>query len=262
MLFQKNIVKKYLTQLDDELVGKAWEQYSGYFLNEEIQTNILKIKEEQFQEGFLRELFVKVLGYTINPSPNYNLTTELKNEVGSKKADGAILMDEKVIGVIELKDHKTPDLASIENQAFGYKNKHKETRLVIISNFEKLRLYIDNAVEYREWDIFHMTQDEFRELYLCLAWEQVAHGIAIQMKGESVSSEEQITKALYKDYSQFKRVLFADILKQNPTPEGKDEKEWQLLLFKKTQKLLDRLLFIFFAEDCGLLPPNCLKLAN
>ena len=33
-------------------------------------------------------------------------------------------------------------------------------------------------------------------------------------------------------------------------------KDWQLLLFKKTQKLLDRLLFIFFAEDCGLLPPN------
>jgi hypothetical protein len=260
MLLQKNIVKKYLTQLDDELVKKAWEQYSSYFLNEDIQANIQKIKEEQFQEGFLRELFVKVLGYTINPSPNYNLTTELKNEVGSRKADGAILFDDKVIGVIELKDHKTPDLASIENQAFGYKNKHKETRLVIISNFEKLRLYIDNAVEYREWDIFHMTADEFRELYLCLAWEQVAHGIAIEMKGESVSSEEQITKALYKDYSQFKRVLFADILKQNPTPEGKDDKDWQLLLFKKTQKLLDRLLFIFFAEDCGLLPPNSMMM--
>ena len=51
-------------------------------------------------------------------------------------------------------------------------------------------------------------------------------------------------------------MLFADIVAQNPTPEGRDEKEWQLLLFKKTQKLLDRLLFIFFAEDCGLLPPN------
>ena len=256
MLLQKNIVKKYLTQLDDELVKKAWEQYSSYFLNEDIQANIQKIKEEQFQEGFLRELFVKVLGYTINPSPNYNLTTELKNEVGSKKADGAILIDDKVIGVIELKDHKTPDLASIENQAFGYKNKHKETRLVIISNFEKLRLYIDNAVEFREWDIFHMTKDEFRELYLCLAWTQVERGIALQMKEESVSSEDQITNALYKDYSQFKRVLFADILEQNPTPEGKDEKDWQLLLFKKTQKLLDRLLFIFFAEDGKLLEPN------
>ena len=256
MLFQKNIVKKYISLLDEEPIATVWEKYSSYFLNKDIQANIHKIKEEQFQEGFLRELFVEMLGYTINPSPNYNLTTEQKNEVGSKKADGAILKGDKVIGVIELKDHKTPDLASIENQAFGYKSKHKDTRLVIISNFEKLRFYIDNAVEYREWDIFHMTIEEFRELYLCLAWTQVERGVALQMKEESVSSEDQITNALYKDYSQFKRVLFADILAQNPTPESKDEKEWQLLLFKKTQKLLDRLLFIFFAEDCGLLPPN------
>ena len=256
MLLQKNIVKKYLNLMDAQQIAKPWEQYQSYFLNEDIQANIHKIKEEQFQEGFLRELFVKVLGYTINPSPNYNLTTELKNEVGSKKADGAILLDGKVIGVIELKDHKTPDLTSIENQAFGYKSKHKDTRLVIISNFEKLRLYIDNAVEYREWDIFQMTADDFSELYLCLAWQQVEHGVALQMKQESVSNEDQITKALYRDYSQFKRVLFADILANNPVHEGGDEKEWQLMLFKKTQKLLDRLLFIFFAEDCALLPPN------
>ena len=256
MLLQKNIVKKYLNLMDAQQIAKPWEQYQSYFLNEDIQANIHKIKEEQFQEGFLRELFVKVLGYTINPSPNYNLTTELKNEVGSKKADGAILLDGKVIGVIELKDHKTPDLTSIENQAFGYKSKHKDTRLVIISNFEKLRLYIDNAVEYREWDIFQMTADDFREFYLCLAWQQVEHRVALQMKQESVSNEDQITKALYRDYSQFKRVLFADILANNPVHEGGDEKEWQLMLFKKTQKLLDRLLFIFFAEDCALLPPN------
>ena len=256
MLLQKNIVKKYLNLLGENQALQPWEQYQRFFLNEDIQANIHKIKEEQFQEGFLRELFVKVLGYTINPSPNYNLTTEQKNEVGSKKADGAILLNDIVIGVIELKDHKTPDLASIETQAFGYKNKHKDTRLVIISNFEKLRLYIDNAVEFREWDIFHMTLEEFRELYLCLAWQQVEQGVVLRMKQESVSNEDQITKALYKDYSQFKRALFADILKLNPTLEGKDEKEWQLLLFKKTQKLLDRLLFIFFAEDCFLLHPN------
>ena len=260
MLLQRNIVKKYLNLLGEEQTAKPWEQYQRFFLNEDIQANIHKIKEEQFQEGFLRELFVKVLGYTINPSPNYNLTTEQKNEVGAKKADGAILIDGKVIGVIELKDHKTPDLASIELQAFGYKSKHRDTRLVIISNFEKLRLYIDNAVEFREWDIFHITAEEFRELYLCLAWEQVKHGVALQMKQESVSSEDQITKALYRDYSHFKRVLFADIVALNPYQEGNqwaaDEKQWQLLLFKKTQKLLDRLLFIFFAEDCGLLPPN------
>ena len=256
MLLQKNIVKKYLALLGEEQTLAAWNQYQSYFLNEEIQQNIRQSKEEQFQEGFLRELFVKVLGYTLNPSPNYNLITEKKNETNSKKADGAIQKEDKVIGVIELKDHKTTDLSKVEPQAFNYKSQHPDARYIVISNFEKLRLYIDNAVEYREWDLFHISADDFRELYLCLAWPQVERGVALQMKQESVSSEDQITKALYRDYSNFKRALFADILKQNPTPEGKEEKEWQLLLFKKTQKLLDRLLFIFFAEDCGLLPPN------
>ena len=256
MLFQKTIVNKYKQALPKEITNQPWEAFQQYFLNKDIQQNILQSKEEQFQEGFLRELFVKILGYTLNPSPDYNLITEKKNETNSKKADGAIQLDGKVIGVIELKDHKTTDLSKIEAQAFGYKSQHIGTRLVIISNFEKLRLYIDNAVEYREWNLFTLTEDEFRELYLCLAWQQVAKGVALQMKGESVSSEDQITKALYRDYSQFKRELFADILKNNPVAEGDNEKEWQLLLFKKTQKLLDRLLFIFFAEDCGLLPPN------
>ena len=256
MLFQKTIVNKYKQALPKEMTDLPWQNYQQYFLNKDIQQNILQSKEEQFQEGFLRELFVKVLGYTLNPSPNYNLITEKKNETNSKKADGAIQLDGEVIGVIELKDHKTTDLSKIEAQAFGYKSQHVGTRLVIISNFEKLRLYIDNAVEYREWNLFTLTEDDFRELYLCLAWEQVKKGAALQMKEESVSTEDQITKALYKDYSQFKRALFADIMKNNPAAEGEDEKQWQLLLFKKTQKLLDRLLFIFFAEDCGLLPPN------
>lgn len=255
MLFQKNIIKKYIATLNDD-VEAVWNQYKSYFLVPEIQANIKQSKEEQFQEGFLRELFVKVLGYTLNPSPDFNLITEQKNETNSQKADGAILLDGNVIGVIELKDHKTTDLSKIEKQAFGYKSQHRDARYVIISNFEKLRLYIDNAVDYREWNLYAMTEDEFREMYLCIAWNQMKNGIALKIKSESVSSEDQITNALYKDYSQFKRVLFADILKNNPTPEGKIESDWQLLLFKKTQKLLDRLLFIFFAEDCGLLPPN------
>lgn len=256
MLFQRNIVKKYLAALPKEVTDGAWSVYCKYFMDAETQQNIQQSKEEQFQEGFLRELFVKVLGYTLNPSPGYNLITEKKNVTNSKKADGAILLDGKVIGVIELKDHKTTDLSKVEGQAFGYKSQHVGTRLVIISNFEKLRLYIDNAVEFREWDLFKMTEEDFGELYLCLAWHQVEHSIALQIKQESVSNEDRITKALYRDYSQFKRELFADIVKNNPVREGDDEKEWQLLLFKKTQKLLDRLLFIFFAEDCGLLPPN------
>ena len=141
MFFQNSVIKKYLAVQEAEQVTKAWEIYKAYFLNPAIQENIRASKEEQFQEGFLRELFVKVFGYTLNPSPNFNLITEQKNETDAKKADGAILRDGKVIGVIELKDHKTTDLSQVERQAFGYKSQHKDTKYVVISNFEKLRLH-------------------------------------------------------------------------------------------------------------------------
>ena len=254
MFFQNSVIKKYLAALDNERVAKAWEDYKAYFLNKEIQENIRSSKEEQFQEGFLRELFVKVLGYTLNPSPNFNLITEQKNETDAKKADGAILRDEKVIGVIELKDHKTTDLSHVERQAFGYKSQHKDTKYVVISNFEKLRFYIDNAVEHIEWNLFTLNEEDFRLLYFCLAWENINADLPLKAKLESVSNEDHITQQLYKDYSAFKREIFADILANNTTDET--PKEQKLLFFKKTQKLLDRLLFIFFAEDCGLLPPN------
>ncbi len=254
MFFQNSVIKKYLAVQEAEQVAKAWEIYKAYFLNPAIQENIRASKEEQFQEGFLRELFVKVFGYTLNPTPDFNLITEQKNETDAKKADGAILRDGKVIGVIELKDHKTTDLSHVERQAFGYKSQHKDTKYVIISNFEKLRFYIDNAVEHIEWNLFTLTEEQFRLLYFCLAWANIQVDSPIKAKAESVSNEDEITQQLYKDYSAFKREIFADILAHN-TDEN-TPKEQILLLFKKTQKLLDRLLFIFFAEDSGLLPPN------
>ena len=254
MFYQNSVIKKYLSLLKAEPLSAAWEQYKTYFLDHAIQDNIRASKEEQFQEGFLRELFVQCLGYTLNPSPDFNLITEQKNETNAKKADGAILNYGKVVGVIELKDHKTTDLSLVERQAFGYKNQHKDTHYVIISNFEKLRFYIDNTVEYIEWNLFTLTEDQFRLLYFCLAWENIRIDLPLKAKTESVSNEDEITKQLYKDYSAFKREVFADILAHNT--DDNTPKEHILILFKKTQKLLDRLLFIFFAEDSGLLPPN------
>ena len=255
-IFQRNILNKYIEGLDNTLIDERYKTFSNFFLDPERQANILNSKEEQFQEGFLRELFVKILGYTLNPDPNFNLTTEKKDETNSKKADGAILVDGKVVGVIELKDHKTPDLSKVEAQAFNYKSQHKEAVYVVISNFEKLRFYIDNAVDFEEFDLFHLTRDDFARLWICLAYENIAKNLPKQIKAASLTNEDQITNALYKDYSNFKRDLFEDILKNNPT----DDTEHKILLFKKTQKLLDRLLFIFFAEDRGLLPPNSIML--
>lgn len=248
-LFQKSVVQKYINALDSSLLDSKYHQFQSYFGNVSVQENIRNSKEEQFQEGFLRELFVKILGYTINPNPEYNLTTELKNIVNSKKVDGAILKDNIAIAVIELKGTDTTDLDKIEAQAFSYKHHQPGCSYVITSNFEKLRFYIDNAVEHVDFDLFHLSREQFSHLWLCLAKDNLINDLPKKIKETSFSKEENITKSLYADYSKFRNDIFDNLVKKNP---GIDK----LVLFKKTQKLLDRFLFVFFAEDRLLVPPN------
>lgn len=254
-LFQKSVLNKYLNEQDNTAVQAAYQKYKAYFHNLQIQHNIRESKEEQFQEGFLRELFVNVFGYVLNPNPDFNLTTELKNEKGAKKADGAILNEGKAIAVIELKSTKTKDLESIRQQAFDYKANQSECVYVITSNFQKLRFYINNAVEFEEFDLFVLSEDRFKVLYLCLNSENLLSCLPLKIKNASILEEEQITKKFYNDYSLFKKELFEDIAARNIGIEGVSK----LQLYKKTQKLLDRFLFIFFAEDRGLLPPNSIS---
>jgi type I restriction-modification system DNA methylase subunit len=252
-LFQKSVISKYLKSQNKLHLATQWTAFKTHFHNATIQDNIRNSKEEQYQEGFLRDLFVKILGYTLNPDADFNLTTEYKNVKDSKKADGAIIINTKVEAVIELKGTNTTDLGKIESQAFGYKNNQPDCKYIITSNFEKIRFYIDNAIEHIEFNLFTLTETDFELLYLLLGFENLSKGIAKNIKDESVSQEDVITKKLYKDYSLFKRELHQNLVAINPDFEP-------LELFKKSQKLLDRFLFLFFGEDRHLLPPNSVRL--
>lgn len=86
-------------------------------------------------------------------------------------------------------------------------------------------------------------------MWLCLAKENIFNGIPKRIQDESIDEEKVITKKLYKDYSAFKHDIFNNLVELNPQYD-------KLLLFKKTQKLLDRFLFILFAQNKGLLPLN------
>ena len=252
-LFQNSVVTKQLQSQDKIKLFTQWNIFQNHFHNPTIQDNIRSSKEEQYQGEFLIDLFVNVLGYTKNPTPDFNLTTEYKNVKDSKKADGAILINDKVKAVIELKGTNTTDLNKIEVQAFGYKNNQPDCVYVITANFEKLRFYIDNATENIEFNLFTLSYNQFELLYLCLAHDNIANDVPKKLKEQSLSKEKDITKALYTDYSQFKRELHQNLVKQNPDFNA-------LELFKKSQKLLDRFLFLFFAEDRQLLPPNSVRL--
>ncbi|WP_298954582.1 N-6 DNA methylase [uncultured Nonlabens sp.] len=281
-IFQPSVLKSHIALLDHKAIDKAYKQFANYFLDPKIQENIKVAKEEQYQATFLTELFVKIFGYTLFPDKNHNLVTEQKNEGNSRKADGAILKGDAVTAVIELKGTKTKDLESIRKQAFDYKNFNTGCNYVITSNFEKLRFYIDDASNFEEFDLFSLSRKRFELLYLCINKEQLLQHTPKSIKEESLVEEEKITKSFYKDYSLFKRELWKDLAKNNVkslkllaaqhrsveneivdglVTEADDdltrlEKNVKRTLFKKSQKLIDRFLFIFFAEDRGLLQPN------
>ncbi len=276
-LFQTSVLKTYLAQQDTAIVERAYKKYTKYFHNATIQENIKNSKEEQYQAKFLDELFVNVLDYTLNPKPDFNITTEFKNQKGAGKADGAILKEAKAIGVIELKGTNTKDLESIRKQAFDYKANQKGCVYVITSNFEKLRFYINDATEFLEFNLFQLAPEEFALMYLCLQKDNILNQLPLTIKEASLVEEDKITKQFYNDYSVFKRELFRDLVKRNAkrlkqnviASEARQshneddsnelkalEKNVKLSLFKKSQKLIDRFLFIFFAEDRDLLPPN------
>ncbi|HAP70133.1 MAG TPA: restriction endonuclease subunit M, partial [Flavobacteriales bacterium] len=146
----------------------------------------------------------------------------------------------------------TKDLDKVNDQAFNYKNNQPDCVYVITSNFEKLRFFIHNAVEHIEFNLFTLSEDKFALLWLFLQKDNLLGGIPAKVKEESLLQEDKITKALYADYSAFKNDLWNNMVEGNPQHDP-------LLLYKKSQKLLDRFLFIFFSEDKGLLPPNSIS---
>ena len=248
-LFQESIIRKHLGYLDQEVVDQAYLRYKEVYSASKI-TNIKVAKEEQYQEGFIKDIFGAVLGYSVFPEQPFNIQTEKKNEANSKKADGAIFQGENVVGVIELKDNKTKNLDAVKDQAFGYKNNHKDCSYVISSNFHKLRFYLDDATDYEEFDLYNLDKETFKRFYLYLRKEGLLDkNIPKLLRQETKFHEENITKSLYKDYSSFKNSFFQNVVKNNPQYD-------KLLLFKKSQKFLDKVLFVLFAEDKGLVSTN------
>lgn len=77
-LFQNTIVTKYLQTQPKERISKQWEIFQAHFHNPTIQENIRNSKEEQYQGGFIIDLFVNILGYTKNPTPDFNITQNTK----------------------------------------------------------------------------------------------------------------------------------------------------------------------------------------
>lgn len=236
---------------DESLIATRWVAFLEYAKKADA---IKSFKEEEYQDGFLRDLFVATLGYTLKTDEptNFNLEREKKNTTDAKKADAVIYNEGKIMGIIELKDQKTRNLDTVQAQAFYYLSQHADARYAIISNFGELRLYIDKSTEFVAFDLFNLGYDEFVRLHTLLCYESLKAHLPLDLKAKTSSFEQQISKDLYRDFSEFRLDLFENIVVNNPQIDKQT-------LLRLTQKLCDRIIFILFAEDRGLLRANTIK---
>ena len=195
-MFQKSVLKN--ASQDESIVALRWAEYQKYL---EKLDFITTVKEEKYQDGFLKDIFENCLGYTLdstNPN-NFNLERERKNETDGKKADGVIYVNNQVVGIIELKAQDTKNLDNAEAQAFNYHNSHTNSKYIIISNFNELRFYIDKKTAYEKFSLFNLSYEEFKKLHLLLSYESIKNDIPLTLKEKSASFEKDISKKLYKD---------------------------------------------------------------
>ena len=249
--------KFLLTQEQDE--EKIKKRYLNLQTYQAKASEIKNFKEEKFQTQFLKDIFENCLGYTLDTTDptNFNLEREKKNETDGKKADGAILINGEVRCVIELKDQttqhldKTPSNRELSpvDQAFRYFVSHENVKYVVVSNFNELRFYIGNKTIFEKFDLFTVSFDDFKKLHLLLSFESISTDLPLKLKEKFATHEREISNKFYKDFSAFRLTLFKNICKNNASIDKKR-------LLSLTQKLCDRLVFILFAEDRGLLKPR------
>ena len=237
--------------------------------------DLSKAKETSLQGKFFSKFFCEILGYTMQDDGQevWTLKQEAKTEVDGKEADGSLGYYSKISAktrcVIELKDaqcnldSKQQSRESKQTpveQAFQYLYKFADCDWVIVSNFRYTRLYHKSKGQtaYEEFDILNLHEEkEFKRFYYCLCKENLLNenscsqmDLLIKQSGEA---DIDITKEFYAEFKTVRKILFEHIVENNPDFDKK-------LLLEKTQKLLDRFIFIFFCEDtAGLLPHNTVE---
>ena len=229
-------------------------------------------KETSIDTQFLDQVFGDGLGYAhkTNSPTDYHLEHKFTVS-GIGTADGAIGLFPGAaapMAVIELKDANT-DLdrdrsngRTAVQQCWDYLNAIPSCPWGIVSNFSTIRLYHRDKgnLAYEEFTLQELRDpSKLNEFYAILErggllpsrLSQVPRTLALLDK--TAKRQKEVGDDLYKSY-QYQRLRLIEHLKlkeRKPLDEA----------IAIAQKLLDRIIFIAFCEDRGLLPENCLDRA-
>lgn len=241
---------------------------------ESIKTGQLeKIKETSAEQSFLAKFFVEILGYQplgsndefYNIYPKYTIRTMFADATLGFFSNGR----QSPKAVVELKGANIPlDKKQGERekgytpvaQAFEYASNIDGCNWVIVSNFKEIRLYNKQRSQsfYSSFNVAELTNPEtFKRFYYLFCKENLIcdgqKSPIDNLLSISTENDENITKQFYSEYRQVRLAFFKHLQEHNPNLD-------KTLLLEKTQKFLDRFIFVLFCEDTnGLLPFDITK---
>jgi type I restriction-modification system DNA methylase subunit len=222
--------------------------------------------ESQLEQEFNRIVVQDVLGYAA-PAPGIAGTMRVKQPIpGGTIVDLALGHfgegEDRVVAPFELKGPKValdrimPGRAKTPvQQAWDYAMDAPGARWVLVCNMKELRLYAvgHGRQTYESFDLKRLTDaDEVARLVLLLHADNLLGGSTKHLLDQSAAADREITNKLYADYKALRANLMAFVAAQHPCIGVEDR-------IRIVQTLLDRLLFIAFAEDKHLLPQNSLR---
>ena len=229
-------------------------------------------KEVSLHGDFLADVFGRALGYrtvTTSGAGGWELSAERTMGAGGKSADGALGFfapgtPGTVVAPIELKGAKQQlDIAmgralTPVQQAWDHANRSPGCRWVLVSNYRETRLYSTARTPdvYQPFLLEELEHLEpFKRLYFLLSREHLLPtlpggvSLADELLSASARAEAQITQRLYEEYRDLRRKLYQDLCRRHSNLPATE-------VLQYAQTVLDRILFIAFAEDRGLLPPK------
>lgn len=229
---------------------------------------IVRQKETAIRRPFLDTLLVKVLGYrAYGQGDEWTVHDEQGAAKGSMDCALGFFTDAggRIVAPFELKGADTSDLDAIMpgrhkspvQQAWEYANDTPGCRFVLVSNMVELRLYAvgHGRQAYEAWNLVDLVNPaEYARLQLLLSADNLLSGRTAQLLEASAAADKEITRDLYRDYRVLRVNLIVSLAHSNPALSLTE-------VIEHAQTVLDRILFVAFAEDRGLLPEKTLEQA-
>ncbi len=229
-----------------------------------------KQKETSVRQLFTEKVLGEILGYQqMGAEGAFSLAFE--EPIRSGAVDVALgrfgLPDGKreIIAPFELKGPTTTDLDAIMpgrgrspvQQAWDYAIDAPGSKWVLVSNCVEIRLYGfgKGRDAFEQFDLRRLSEEgEHARLCLLLSADRLLGGATEALLRSTESAYKEITGNLYKSYSALRGQLISYL-----TDEAGGPKHPMSVAIELAQKVLDRILFIAFAQRTDLLPDRLLK---